>query len=424
MQKVLFLTSKFLPEPDANGINTKNIITEIQNRGFEVTCIATRGIDEAPYEIIDGIKIHRVNPSIYSKLMKKQNNSCKKMEWLFHKVIRVTRKIKLLFLLPIFPNFDIYQSYKIYRLLCKLHKKNQFGLVIGVYKPYSNISALIKFKRRNSRAKCGAYYLDLINSMKKPVLMPTSLYNYLCMNADYHVFNELDFSLVAKSGIALHKSSAFESVRSKIEYVEFPTFISSYLHAKKRNKYEDKRDSVVMTYAGTLDKEYRDPTTLLNSLSELCSKDMKVELNVYGNGNCDEIFMRFENSRNLKIIKHGLVCHEVVLQAMLDSDFLINISNKLSNAVPSKIFELFSIGKPIINVSVEESDETNSYFSKYPSVFTIRAWENTFGRNEAFINFVEREKGKIYDTKFIAMQYIENTPAFTADLIMKRYRGY
>ena len=56
---------------------------------------------------------------------------------------------------------------------------------------------------------------------------------------------------------------------------------------------------------------------------------------------------------------------------MEKADILLNISNTLDNQVPSKIFDYFSLGKPVLNVQKISDCPSREYFDRYPLSFTL-----------------------------------------------------
>ncbi|WP_099354717.1 hypothetical protein [Fredinandcohnia onubensis] len=414
MKKILILTSLYLPNPSANGINTNYIVNELKKRGHEVHCVSIKRENESSFEVIDGTHIYRISPSFYSRIMSKEKDLKENfLRNLFFKACRILRALKLGLLLYRFPDNDILQNKKTYNLLKSLHEKEQYDCVIGVFKPFTNIAALRKFKKYNNNVVCGAYYLDLINSAKRPFLMPKWLYKQLCYKGDINTFKELDYILLAKGGKSIYDGMEYDSIREKIDYIDFPTFheLSSF-STKNENK-----QSTVLTYAGTLDSDYRNPEYLLACLKSI---DQNIILNIYGKGNCDDILSKYNDGESLKIINHGMVSQEVVRNSMLQTDFLVNISNKIQNAVPSKIFEMFGTGKPIINLTFSKTDISREYFNKYPSVLNVETWKNIDSQLLDLQEFLIREKGKKYNTLDIKRNFIENTPEFTVDIIERR----
>lgn len=419
MHKILILTSKYLPNPSANGINTKYIIDELKYRKNEVTCISIKGFNEQNYDNIDGTHIYRIKPSFYSKITAKESSYKKNIykRFIFY-LIRFLRKIKQVILIFNFPNFDIRQTIRTYNLLEKLYKKNNYDCIIAIFKPYSNIAALKRFKKNYPEVKCIGYYLDLINSMKKPKFMPNRFYEWLCYKEEIETFSLFDLLLMAKGGKNLYSSSKYDIVKNKIEYVDFPTFITPLASSRNTKKvYDDSK--IKLIYAGTLNKDYRNPELLLDILNKASLYVGKIELDIYGVNNCEDLFARYINNPYFVINYNGCKSHDEILEIMNEADILINISNRMQNAVPSKIFELFSFGKPIINLLFNKNDITMEYFMKYPSIVNIEAWKSFDENLSNIVNYIKENNGKQFDILEIKKKYIENTPGYTVDIIEK-----
>lgn len=422
MRKILILTSAFLPEPDANGINVNIISQELINRGYDVTCVSYRKKSLMKYEIIDGVKIYRIYPSFFYRILDYEKSVKQNIVMSYViKIAKILRKVKLGLLLFKFPDFDIVQKYKLYWIIRKLMRKTKYDMILGVNKPYSNLSALLKIKIENPEILCGGYYLDLINSVQKPNFICYKVYKWLCEKSDLRVFSILDFSLVAKAGGNLHIDQKFNIVRSKIDYVDFPTFqINDEIDSSRSYGEKKSEDSIDLIYAGTLDKNYRNPTYLLDILNNLTQFGLKINFNIYGRGNCDEILSSYNNSK-FRIYNNGFADSSIIREKIFKSDFVVNISNEINDAVPSKIFELFSTGKPIINVIANKDDITNSYFEKYPSVFSLNNKSEVKDQINLLYNYVMNEKNKIYDVKKIAENFQENTPGYIVDVIESKF---
>ena len=94
-------------------------------------------------------------------------------------------------------------------------------------------------------------------------------------------------------------------------------------------------------------------------------------------------------------------------------------NNKTKNIVTSKIFELFSKGKPIINFVRNPDDISLSYFKKYPAVLNVNEWESPQKYLEKLNAFITSEKGKQYNAEEIRKNYFENTLEYFVDILEK-----
>lgn len=421
MAKILILTSAYLPNADANGISVNYIVNELKKRGHSVNCASVKRDNEDSLEIINDTPIYRITPSLYSRSLEKlrKRNGQNLYKVLFY-LLLLLRRIKQLILLLSYPNFDLRQTQKVFKLIQKLQKEEQNDLILGVFKPYTNIAALVKFKKKHPEILSAAYYLDLTDSQIKPFLMPDKIYKLLNFKADFNAFSIFDFVLMSRGGFNLYAGSEYDRVRQKLKYTDFPTFItSSSIYNYPGANHPGRQKSIIITYAGTLDINYRNPSFILRCLDKVSLLTGNIELNVFGTGNCDDLLDKYKDGKTFRIIRHGFKSHEKILEFMARSDLLLNISNKIQNAVPSKIFEMFSMGKPIINTITNKDDITLEYFNKYPAVITILEFLDIDKQINALIEFVIEEKGKEYDRELIKKCYIENTPEYTVDIIEK-----
>jgi len=156
---------------------------------------------------------------------------------------------------------------------------------------------------------------------------------------------------------------------------------------------------------------------MLRHLNEISKQVNGITLHIYGRGNCSSIIQKYKKESSYEIIEHGMVPHAYVVSAMQQADFLINISNSTQNIVPSKIFELFSTGRPILNFISNKSDISNKYFDNYPSVCNILEYETVTKQISYLKMFLLKEKGKFYPVEKLKKSFIENTPEFTGNKI-------
>lgn len=425
MYKILILTGRFLPKASANGLITYNIISELKKRGHKVICIATKQEEENDYEEINGIPIYRVRETLFAQ--KLQTASVKKIS-VFQRIelsfLSFLRRLKSLTILYKFPDTEPSQTRKRLRLAKELHEKEGFDCVIGVFRPFSNVATTIRMKKMFNELLCGAYYLDIVGGATPPSFLPMCIYQKLCSKGELRAFKGLDFILMAKGGRATYEQRLYKSVNKKITYVDFPVFCvdSNFSTSKDISAHEFDTTQINLIYAGTLDKNIRNPEYLLMLLKAASAKQKGVVLHIFGQGNCGDILERYKNCSEIKIIEHGRVPHNEVKIAMGRADFVVNISNNTSiqDIVPSKIFELFATGKPIINIVYNPNDITQTYFSRHPSVCSLPQWCDVEENVQRICDYLIAEKGNTYDTLDYKYKFIENTPEYTVDIIEKQ----
>ena len=401
MSKILFLTSTYLPNPGANGLITNILVEELQRRGHNVSCISVMREGEKNFEVINNIRIYRVTPSVYT-----QRTDWGKSNKYLNKAHRIIRNLKISTSILKYPNFDANQNKKIYKKIQEVFNKEHFDMVIAVCKPYANLEAISMFKRENKKVVTIAYYLDMIDSAQIPHFFPKKFLDRLSDRGNERIFNNVDLVLLPESNEKINSSNQMIYNNEKIKYIGFPTFRNS--SDKIENKSEIKDDVIRMTYAGTLDLNYRNPEMLFK---HLLKSRRKIELNIFGANNCSELIKLYSRD-NLLIINHGLVDHLKVMEYFNNSHVVINVSNKNLNAIPSKIFELFSIGKPIINLRFDINELTNSYFEKFPYVFHVNNDQENVDSLKYFLNDLQNYQINLTEVR---RKFILNTPEYTVD---------
>ena len=95
---------------------------------------------------------------------------------------------------------------------------------------------------------------------------------------------------------------------------------------------------------------------------------------------------------------------------------LFNISNKIDNQVPSKIFDYFAMGKPILNLQRIENCPAAEYFAKYPLVHNLQEWKSA--EVAELKNFLENAKGRNVDFATVKELYRTATVEYVAESML------
>jgi hypothetical protein len=168
-----------------------------------------------------------------------------------------------------------------------------------------------------------------------------------------------------------------------------------------------------LLFCGLLEDEYRSPKTFLQSVSQLIDGGKKIR--VY--------FLGTSTSRDMQAFcakyPHNIIHHEAVsfgraFATMEKADFLLNLSNTLDNMVPSKIFDYFSLGKPIVNVQKIENCPSRGYFDRYPLSCTF---EDFAPDCAALENFLLCSKGKTVDFETVKELFKDATVEYAAETV-------
>lgn len=404
MNKIIFICRNYGDPKSACGICVKNLVDEFQLRNFEIWVISVT--KEPIKELLDSKEIHYsyVKEGWFTTF----NRQSKLRTGLLNSVLfKLVYLIRLPYVLLNFPILSKRLKTDLTSHLRDLIKNNGIYYVVGTNSPFEPIQATIDIKKEfGTGIKAVCYHLDpvlLQDNKSKAINLYKDKRSYVAVTEEANV---VDLILAQQSTKGLIS-------KPNIEYVDFPLFIKNDTIEESGVKFSS--DYVNITYVGTLDEDNRNPQFFLDLLNDVYRKTKKQTLlHIWG-------FIRESATvERLKtcpfVIYHGMIEPTKIMDILLKSDFLLNISNLQSyNAVPSKIFQLFSTKKPIINVVRHPEDFAKQYFEKYPSVLVIEEYRH-IAEPLNLVKYIEDNYGKsielpdnIYET---------STPEYISDLII------
>ncbi|MBQ7816516.1 MAG: hypothetical protein IJ339_04055 [Oscillospiraceae bacterium] len=171
-------------------------------------------------------------------------------------------------------------------------------------------------------------------------------------------------------------------------------------------------------FGGVVADSFRNPQYALEALAPLFENGEKIRAYFMGVNNSavlDDYIGKYPHNVFFK----DKVSADVALATMEKADVLFNISNKIDNQVPSKIFDYFAMGKPILNLQQLENCPAAEYFEKYPLVYTLKQWENA--DTESLEEFFKNAKGKKVDFDTVKGIYKTATVDFVAESMLTEF---
>ena len=427
-KNILFITSKFLPNADANGICVANVAYELQKMGYNILCLSEKNLHEPEYETINGIRIFRVEPTMFMRVKNFYNKktTSKFREYMFT-LMKLFRKAKLPLILLFFPNVSPFRSFKLYKKFEIIHQECGIDCVIGVFRPYEGIYVAQKAKSKYPHITSVALFLDLLRGVTPPKPMSAGLYNKMCIDREVGISEKVDKVLIPESAKDLYSNSEFDL--KKFDLIDFPLFAPLDDNSNGRSVGFNS-DDINIVYAGSMDLKNRNPEYFLSVLSEVYKVDCRIRFHIFGTLNgAGAIIEKYKKLYPEMIIYHGKVSYSEVCACLGFADFLVNISNKTTpKMVPSKIFQLFATKKPIINVRNNVDDFSSIYFEKYPLTLDINEHENNFYIDAAMLEqFLTANQNVEVSSDIIEQAYIRNSPKYTANrihLVIDKVRNF
>lgn len=398
MPKYLFICSDYLSSSDANGICVKNVVNELK-KGGKVSVISESDNDGILYESEQEV-IYGVRRTSFSSFIKKHGES-----GLFAAAVRIIRgSIAAIN----YPNVSQGRSEKVYQLANRLVTNGDADIVVCVYRPFESLYAGMRLKKAHTDIRVIGYHLDLLT---EPNNTNPCIVAYKKLKANRFIQREIE----TFDRIILPKSMKRYTDHSKLCYADFPLF--SLGNEQQASGFAFEKEYVNFAYIGSIDGCNREITYLLRILDGAQKKiGRPIRLNVWGNA--DQSVQQQIGESDIAQY-HGLIDNTFTDDLLNNADFVVNLSNRNTYAmVPSKIFQLFSCRKPVLNIVESEQDAALPYFLQNSFACNVYAYLGELVSDvEKVSDFIMEYSGRCQNADVIENLYRESKPAYVVDLI-------
>lgn len=405
MASIMFLTSNFIPQVDANGVCVYNLAKALIDKGHSVYCVSEKTAGLCEHEVMENISVYRVSPAWFGQFYSKYANGSV-IERFLCKSVHIVRNLCLI---PFFPNVSPIRARKVYNAARRICEAEKIDVVIGAFRPYESIYALHKLKGKyGGKVKCIALYLD-VHSSKRTTGLGRAFYGKRAVTAYNKDLTQLDRVFVPKANYTEFVNAFGKN--EKLESFDFPVYVRQNAVTEYRVDFD--RENIHFAYIGTLNRKNRNPEEVLCLFRELKKRNYPVKLHVWGNV--------FEVKDTLDAYTdvaeyHGFLEYQYVNSVLAQADYLLNILNaETHDMIPSKIFQLFATGKPILNILSNPKDRSVSYFEMYGNACTINTTETDIVERLRLLSvFLDAEKVTVNADEL----YLENMPEYVADKLI------
>lgn len=413
MKKIVFLTSAFYPFASANGVCVKNAANELIKHGFDVSVLCEGG---GQTENVDGINIIHIKDTVLKRLSVYAESKNSLLSRLIYKTFLILRRAALGIVSPLlFPNVSPLRTHAVYKRLEKLYAEDGFDYVIGTFRPYENVEAVNRFKKKHPVVKSEIIYLDLLDGKNPFGKGLKKFFKRLCAKSERRTFKINDLILIPKSSKEKYQSSVYGFAKEKIRFFDFPLFTSE----EDIVKIPENNGKINIVYAGSADGENRSAEYFLR-LTDKVKERYKIEICVKFYGRFTDRKVREEFADKDYIQFCGMIPPDEVEQVLCRADFLLNLSNRITyKMVPSKIFQMFSTCLPIINMVANGEDASLEYFKSYPDVLNIFEFRDDFENDaESLKNFLSVSNRNKVEFQSVRKRFLDNTPESFVNIII------
>lgn|GEM_PF-3595140 len=404
--KILFVLNNTYNSTDANFSLALNVMLELKKNDCEIIALGNTDCIDAPLsEAINGIQYERFfykENSRFHLLMKKY----------YEKKYNRMRKMLGLVLHPL-ALLSAFKYYLFSRNICetiyvayieKIVTQKNIDIIIPVSNPYV---AFLATAKANVSCKRIGYQLDphsyrqFLNENSKEML-----------DEENYVYSKFDKLLVTDLIYEENKTNELSKYKYKMECINFPNVRKLELKQVSNDIVFDK-NLINCVFVGYFYDNIRNPEFIFDMFTKL--KNDNIVLHVVGGG-AEQIVKQYNEILKNRLVIHGKMPLDIALNAMLNADILINIGNKISNQMPSKIFDYISTGKPIVNFCKLDDCPTLKHTGKYPLCIDIFESKGlSYETINQFETFCNRNKGKKIKFNVIKELYYNYTVEYIGE---------
>lgn len=377
--KIVILCDTYYPyiNPAANCI--ERYIPYLKD-GDKLTIICPATTLKKNAVIKDGVRIEFIScfwndlRSFCRTKEEKGENNC--LTNLLYKLVRAWGVLLSFFAFP--SRFSWYKN-AYSRRLNKIKEGQGIDVIISVSDPVCAHLAALRFKKKNPSVRWISYSTDPYS--ENPTLYKNIYFKTFRkqknLKTESQIYNTADYSILTEELIA-YAINLCPTAKSRMYC--FPYVLSHIedLNIRDRTDEHSASEIVNLVYAGSLREKVRNPETLL-SIAKNCKG---IHLWIYTSGDCEHLFKKYESDN---ITVDGLLPKEQYLSIILNkADVLVNICNTLDLQAPSKMLELLSTGKPVINFYYKQ-DGFYRMIEQYPLGLNVKQDDTSvFERVEKF----------------------------------------
>ena len=377
----------YYPNPGANTICCENIAKYLKSKGHTVDFLSVK-VDEndIPFEIIDGSMVIRADNTAYIFYEKYGVEFTKKdwtsllwasisMTWLNEKVEKKLKPYTHSML-----KSEVIKSKPYCRVLEEMNL--HYDCILAYSGPFRMITLAKVLKERGFADNWYPIFLDsyVHGHLKAGLSIRRRVAEYVLRSA---------------TQVFMVDGILGENIKQNFhpEYENKTTeFYLPMLFKREDLKLRANDSKVVLVYAGSFYQGIRNPSKMLEILSNLPEQ---CYTRVFSRSNCRDIV-----NEKKQLFKPGRIYtsrqipHEKCLEEVANSDILINLGNAVSNQMPCKIFEYISFGKPILNFYFIKEDMCLPILEKYPLGLNIDLSNYKEEQYEEIEKFVLENKGR------------------------------
>jgi glycosyltransferase involved in cell wall biosynthesis len=372
--KLLVITYSYTPDLTPRAFRWSAVSAYLAGRGHQVHVLCAAA-PSATLAVSEGVSVYRVR------------------DWLLNASARVTpgagtsepasagggivslrghlrKAVRAIWRAVYWPDFAcgwVIPAARVARALCR---ENHYDWIISSSHPFTGHVIGMLARLRSPKSRWLVDISDPYSDMKEPSPNNRRFYGWLNRAVECNVLARADAISVTTDSTRQMYETSFSCAYGKILVV--PPLLS--LPEFPRPTEIPGVRTLRLVFVGTLYRKLRSPKYLLSCVAALrkVMPEQPLELHCYGTINdCSDDFSSCPDAIKSIVFVHGLVSRERVVQAMIDSDVLVNIGNDSETQLASKVVEYMAAGKPILNLVSIARDASITALADYPAKLTV-----------------------------------------------------
>lgn len=401
--KILFVTTDFYPEVGTSVNLIRRIIFDgsLLNKIDRISVLTVkRRINQKDYEYIEGVHVYRALCAGY--ISKNEYKSNSHILSFYRRVILGIQKLCLKIVSMVTKN-KLLRGLNVNALVKKLKKikEDEYDIIIPIFGNHDTVAAVMKGMNKN--AKLVLYQVDPCSTNQSH----STLSKMKDRKFEQLMYDKADAIFTMDIFYKEIKEFISNELNKKFHPVELPLISEP----KKVEVEKMNAKHPICLFSGLIYLGIRDPSYTYRLFKQM-NRNGTASLSMVG---VEEKDMPDE-FKDDGIICYGQVDLVKAQQYINGADFLVNIGNSMINQLPSKIFDYFATGKPIINICKSKECPTIQYMNQYPLAINIIEDDLLFYDqvNEIEI-FIKKNIGIVLPFDDVKNIFPQCTPSYVAD---------